>query len=367
MRDRLAQQARPIVARHRRRLQPPGQDLALRGTDESRIAGSKQPLGALVGLNGLPPAPFRPVAASTAQHQPRVLAQKCRRQGVDPHPWPFQQFAALVVEQPVHGLPVLTAREGLNRLWQRPGPFQQRPRPTVCGACLDLTELFHQHLLEVRAQDLVVAVAAAIIGGRGEDLSAFELLQQLLAAAAFEEGIAEGPAEPRHDAGPYQEPAQIGRQLVEDVARQVLARQPRAAAQRGEDSTALERRLARGGQVEELQPRRPTLGAACQLSELFRRQGLAVEVTKQAFDLPGAKPQVLAADLQQRSGDAQPRQIEPWQRTGTDQERDARRRIVDEALEGELRRTVLQGVQIIDDKQGPPSAPGFQGMGGCLH
>ena len=129
-----------------------------------------------------------------------------------------------MVEQPVHCLPVLATRVGLHRLRERRAAFQQRPCPTVGGTCLDLTELFHQYLFEVRAEHLVVAVSAAIIGGRGKDLPAFELLQQLLAPAAVQEGIADGPAEPRHDAGPNQEPPQIRRQLVEDVAGQVLVR-----------------------------------------------------------------------------------------------------------------------------------------------
>ena len=300
VRDRLAQQAGPIVARHGGRLQPPGQGLALAGTDEARIAGSKHMLGALVGLDRFAPASLGPVAAGTPEHQPRVLAKECRRQRVDPGPRPFQQLAALVVDEPVNRLPVLTPRIGLHRLWQRAAPFQQRPRSAIGGARLDLTELFHQHLLEVRAQHLVVTVAAAIIGGRRKDLAAFELLQQLLAPTAFQEGVAERPGEARHDAGPNQEPAQIGRQLVEDIAGQILSGQPRARPQRGEDSTPFQRRLPGRGEVKQLQPGGPTLGAARQLSELFRRQGFTIEITEQTFDLPGAKPQVLAADFQQR-------------------------------------------------------------------
>src|SRR5439155_6495316 len=131
--------------------------------------------------------------------------------------------------------------------------------------------------------------------------------------------------------------------------------------------TSLRRRLSHCGEVEQLQPRGPALGATCQLSELCRRKGLTIEITEEAFDLPGAKPQVLAADFQQRPGDTQPRQIETGQRPGTDQERDTRRRVVDEALQGELRWTVLQRVQVIDDEQGSPSLPGFEGVGGRLH
>src|SRR5438034_4746613 len=81
-------------------------------------------------------------------------------------------------------------------------------------------------------------------------------------------------------AGPNQEPAQFGRQLVEDVAGQVFPGQPRAAAQCGEDSTPFQRRLAAGGEVEQLQSGRPTLGAARQLSELFGRQRFTIEITE---------------------------------------------------------------------------------------
>src|SRR5205823_4876038 len=87
-----------IVARHGGRLQPPGQGLALAGTDEARIAGSKHMLGALIGLDRFAPASLGPVAAGTPEHQPRVLAKECRRQRVDPGPRPFEQLAALVVD-----------------------------------------------------------------------------------------------------------------------------------------------------------------------------------------------------------------------------------------------------------------------------
>src|SRR5439155_3185087 len=237
------------------------------------------------------------------------------------------------MEHAVHRLPIFAARIRLYRVGEGALRLEQPPGTPVGGACLDLTELFQEHLFQVGAQHFVIAVATAVIGRRGEDLPTFQLRENLLAAGSVEEGIADRPGEPGQHARPDQEPAQLGRQLVENIARQVLAGQPRPAAQRGENAATLLRRLAAGREVEQLQTGGPPLGTARELSELFRWQRSPIEIAEETLDFPGAKAQVLTADFEQRSRDAQAREIETGERARPEQERDTGRRIVDGALE----------------------------------
>ena len=118
--------------------------------------------------------------------------------------------------------------------------------------------------------------------------------------------------------------------------------------------------------MEELKASRPALCAACQLSELFRRKRLAVEIAKETFDFPGTKTQVVTTDLEQGARDAQSREVEAGKRARADQEGDVGRGVIDEPLERELGRTVLQGVQVIDDEQRAGPVPGLQGASGGL-
>ena len=270
VRDGLAEQAGPIGARHWRRFEPAGQRLALQRADQAGVARSEDALGAQVGLDGFAPATLGAVATSAPEHQPRVLAQQRRRQGIDPGIRPFQQLAALVMQQSVDCLPVLAPRVGLDRVREGAASFQQARRFAVSRPGLNLTELVHEDLLEVRAQHLVIAIAAAVIGGIGEDLAALELRQHLLAAGTVKEDVTDGPAQARQHAGTNQEPAQLRRELVQDITCEVLAGQPRPIAERSQDAPAFLRRLAPGGEMEQLQPRGPALRAARQLSELFR-------------------------------------------------------------------------------------------------
>src|SRR2546430_2367662 len=83
-----------------------------------------------------------------------------------------------------------------------------------------------------------------------------------LAPGSVEEGITNRSGESSQHARPDEEPAELGRQLVEDIARQVLAGQPRPAAERGEDAAPLLRRLAARREVEQLEAGGPPLGAA---------------------------------------------------------------------------------------------------------
>ena len=246
----LVEQASPVIAGHRCRFEPAGQGLALGRTDQSRLARPEDALGSVVGVDRLAPAAFGPVTPRAAEHQPGILAEQRRRQCVDPGIRSFEQLPTLVMEHAVHRLPVFAARIGLYRVGEGAVRLEQPPGTPVGGACLDLTELFQEHLFQVRAQHFVIAVATAVVGRGGEDLPALQLLEHLLAAVAIKESVADQPGQPGQHARPDQEPAQLGRQLIEDVAGQVLASQPRPAAERGENAATLLRRLAAGREVE---------------------------------------------------------------------------------------------------------------------
>src|SRR2546430_2541707 len=122
---------------------------------------------------------------------------------------------------------------------------------------------------------------------------------------AAQERVADLAAEALEDARLDEEPAQVERQLGQHVPGQVLADEARAGAQRGQDAAPLVRRLAAGGQVEELQPGGPALGAPRQRGQLHRRHRVPVVVAEEPLDLPRAEPEVVAADLQQAPGDPQ--------------------------------------------------------------
>ena len=215
----------------------------------------------------------------------------------------------------------------------------------------------------MRAQHLVIAIAAMVVGGGGEDLPPLQLLQDLLAARAIEKRITQDATQAAEHAGADQKAPQVRRQLIQDVAGQVLPGQLGPNAERFQDSSALHGRLAMGGEVKQLQPGGPAFGAAGELGKLLRRQGFSIEVTEQAFDLPRPKAQVVGADFQQGAGDAQTRQVEAGKRARPDQERDIRRRVVDQALERELGRTILEGMQVVDDQQRLLAGPGLKRPG----
>ena len=75
MSHRLVQQTGPVIPWHRGRLQPAGQRLALGRADEPGLARSEDPLGPMVGIDCLPPAPFGTMTTGAAEHQPGILAK----------------------------------------------------------------------------------------------------------------------------------------------------------------------------------------------------------------------------------------------------------------------------------------------------
>ena len=92
------QEARPIIAGHRRGLQPAGQRLALGRTDQAGVARAEEPFGSLIGVDRLVPAAFSAMPASAPQHQPGILTQQRRRQGIDPGVGTMKELPTLVMQ-----------------------------------------------------------------------------------------------------------------------------------------------------------------------------------------------------------------------------------------------------------------------------
>ena len=238
--------------------------------------------------------------------------------------------------------------------------FEQLAGVAVGGRRLGLAQLLVEDVLQVRAQDLVIAVPAALVERVGEDLAPLQLLQYEVAAAPFQEGVAEWTAEPAQDAGVDQKAPQLRGQLVEDVAGQVLVGEAGARAQPAQDPAPLLGGLAPGREVEQLQRRCPSPGPAGQLGQLLRRPGLSVEVAIQPLHLPGAEAQVLVADLDQPAVQAQPGEVDPGSGPRCEQDHDRGRQVVDQALQGCLGRAVLQGVEVVDHQRRPGARPGLE-------
>ncbi len=143
-----------------------------------------------------------------------------------------------------------------------------------------------EHRFEVGAKHLVIAVRTLVVKGGGEDLALFELSEELLAARRAAELVAQRRREPAEHAGLHQEVADVDRELVEDVAGEVLADEPGPHAELGKHASAVACRLSPSGEVEQLQACGPALGASGEFGQLVGAERLTVEVEEQALDLP---------------------------------------------------------------------------------
>ena len=94
------------------------------------------------------------------------------------------------------------------------------------------------------------------------------------------------------------------------------------------------------------------------------RQRLLVEVAEEPLHLPRPETQIIARELQQGTGHTQSRQVERRRHTPRGNDRQRRRRIVEEPLEGGLRLRVLERMQIVDDEQQVVTGPAFECSGG---
>ena len=197
------------------------------------------------------------------------------RQALDP-------LATAVDDRPPRGSPrsfatdVLVAGPGVGPHGVGDGaraPRAARPAVRYRSRAPRFAELLDEHDLEIGPEDLVVAVGAVVVD-RGEHLAPLELGQDLRRSRS-----SRGARRTARRSGTrarevcQQEPARLGRQLVEHVAGQVLVHDPRTGASaRRRTRRRSWRRLALGGQVEELEPGGPALGAAGQGGEIRRRR-----------------------------------------------------------------------------------------------
>ena len=186
-----------------------------------------------------------------------------------------------------------------------------------------------------------------------EDLAPVQLAEEGRAAAPAEQLVAERPRQPPEHARLDEELAELLGQVGQDVPRQVLADEPAAGPDRGEDPAPLVRGLAARREVEQLEAGRPALGPAGEDGQLVGRDGLAVVVPEQALDLPRPEPQVVRADLDEVAGDAQAAQVDRRREPRPDDDREPARGVLDEPPERDLGGRPLEAVGVVDDEQRP--------------
>ncbi len=159
------------------------------------------------------------------------------------------------------GAPVLGTGMGPERRAGESGPLQELSAPGVQLSSLGRPPLVDQQHLEVSLQDLVVAVGGAVVAGAGEKLLLLEFGQHRRAAGGAEQLVAHRGAEDAQGAGLQEEGPSCLVQPVQHVAGEVGADEPRATTQLVDGAFSLQPRQSGGGQVEELQSRRPASGA----------------------------------------------------------------------------------------------------------
>ena len=169
--------------------------------------------------------------------------------------------------------------------------------------------------------------------------------------------VAQGARQPAEHARVEQEHLELDRQPGHHVLRQVLAEQAAARPRAAQDAPPLLRRPATGRQVEQLEASRPALRPPREHREVGGRDRVVVDVAEQLLDLPRPEPEVVRGDLEQLVGEPQAREVEPGRDAGRDDEREPRRRVVDEPPERGLGRGVLEVVEVVDHEQDRP-APG---------
>ena len=197
----------------------------------------------------------------------------------------------------------------------------------------------------------MVAVRAFVVVQRdGEDLAVREVVEDRRAAARPAQRVARRPGEAAQDGRLDEERPERRGQLVEHVAREVLANQSPRRPCPGQDPPSVLGRLAARREMEQLQPRGPALGPARERGQIGRRDRVPVEVAEQPFRLPCPEAQVVRPDLQQLPGDPEPRQVERRRDAGPDEDRQPRRRVLHEPAQRRLGRRALQGVQVVDDE-----------------
>src|SRR4029077_10126580 len=121
--------------------------------------------------------------------------------------------------------------------------------------------------------------------------------------------------------------AESARQFVEDVLCEVLADQFRPARQTLKETTAITSALGLCREMKQLQGRGPTFGTARQLRDVVGRKWALVDIREQPLDLPRSEAQIVGVDLDEITGESEPRQVEPGLHARCHHERDAGRQV----------------------------------------
>ena len=351
--DAGAEDPRPVARRARRPgLEPCPERLALAMADERDRRRPEAALGPAERVERVRPAAFRPRPPGGRQLEPRLVADDRRRQALEPGRRGIGQSRALSAQQPANRGPVLGSAVRAQRLRGRLGLLEQRPGPGVAVAGRLLPHPVDEHPVEERPEDLVVAVRlVGLVELDREDLAPVQLAEERRAAAPAEQLVAERPRQPAQHARLDEELAELLGQVGQDVPRQVLADEPAAGPDRGEDPAPLVRGLAARREVEELEAGRPALGPAGEDGQLVGRDGLAVVVPEQALHLPRPEPQVVRADLDEVAGDAQSAQVDRRREPRPEDDREPARGVLDEPAERDLRGRPLEAVGVVDDEE----------------
>ncbi len=323
---------------------------------DHRSHRSEGVLGGAVPADGVADPAAGEVAAGLGEEQPGVAGDDAPGQHLDPRPRLRPHHLPPVPQQPPDGLVVAGPGVGPDGVGVGGRVLQHLPRPAVAGRRLRFPHLGLEDRLQVRPQHLVIA-EAAVVEGDQQELAGLDLLQQLLAAGAPEEGVTEGSVQAGEDARVEQEPAQLVGQLLQDVLGQVLPNQAGPGGQGAQRLPAAGRGLAGGGQVEQLQHRRPPLGAAGDLGRLLRGQRRAVDVLEQPLHLPGPEAQVVGTHLREPALQASPGEVQPGLAAGGEQDHEGFGGVLHQPGHEVLGGRALQRVEVVDHQDGPPARP----------
>src|SRR5579863_6962552 len=131
------------------------------------------------------------------------------------------------------------------------------------------SDLVDEHAFEVCAQDLVVTEAALTIERLGEKAATMQFEKDRLAPLPSEIPVAELSVQHSEHGGRGEE----------------LADHARARAEGTKHAAAFVAAAIACCEMEEMQPRGPPVGAACEFCQLVRTHRLPIEVTKELLNL----------------------------------------------------------------------------------
>ena len=352
-------QSRPRPVRDHGVREPHAGRRTLLTAPATEVRALEQLLRIAVGGHGLHDRAAALQAPGPDQGQPRVVDPGVGRGRPPVH----RQRCTGVLQHPRHRREVVGHRVGTQCLARLPVRLQQ---PRAGGVQLPRcpgTALVDEQALEQGLQDLVVAVRATALGQRGEELARGEVLQDPGAALPLQECVAQRPGQRAQGARGEEELTALGVELVQDGPGQVAAQQPGPPVQVGHCPLPLDRRLPRGGEVEEHQPCRPAAGAPGEGGGTLGGQGLAVHAPEELLDLPRAEPQRLAVELDQLTGDHQPRRVAGERAAGAESQPDLGRAAAHQRGQLVLGGRAGELVDVVEDQQEGAVRDGLQDGG----